>query len=72
MAKKTRMGKDPLSWIKNTKEKEKKKDSKTAKQKDSKPAIHRVAKEIKDKPKKVTYYISPSLIKKLKYLGVKK
>lgn len=69
MDKKPRIGRDPLSWIKNTKEKKKKRTSKPARQQDSKTVKDILEEKTK---KKATYYLEPSLIKSLKLIGIEK
>lgn len=71
MIKRPRLGSDPLSWIKDTKKK-KGKENKTVSQKTVKPARQQAGETVNKKSKKVTYYVKPGLIKKLKLLGVEK
>ncbi len=67
MEKTTRLGADPLEWIKDTREEAEKgkRTSKPERQKNIKTGSQEAGKP----PKKATYYIRPELIKGLKYLG---
>lgn len=71
MDKKTRIGRDPLSWIKNTKKK-KGKENKTVRKKTSKPAIQENRIKVSQEGVKVTYYIEPDVARELKVMSVKK
>ena len=68
--KKPRLGtdplKEPLPWIKDSRE------EKPPRQKTSKPAKQQASMTAKQRPKKATFYIDPTRIKRLKLLGVEK